>query len=108
MINNYRRITENEIAFVVLKILSEKNNGKATITELKHQIPDYTNLSEADRELSMTRPNEEVWEQQVRNIISHRNSEGNIIAEGYATYDPEDHSLKITDRGRVYIKNHNL
>ncbi len=31
---------------------------------------------------SETRPNEAIWEQQVRNITSHKNSPGNAIYEG--------------------------
>lgn len=44
-----------------------------------------------------------MWEQQVRNLVSHRTTEGNIVAEGYATYAPD--TLTITDAGRTHVKN---
>ena len=43
----------------------------------------------------------EMWEQQVRNIVSHRRTAGNIIAEGYATRFPR--RLTITEAGRKKV-----
>lgn len=76
------RITEAEIAKVVETILKNTATGEATIGELIAEIPDYITLSAEDRAPSPTRPNEAVWEQQVRNITSHKNSPGNAIYEG--------------------------
>lgn len=76
------RITEAEIADIIVQILSEKTSGQATIAELIREIPNRVTLSPEDRAPSPTRPNEEIWEQQVRNITSHKNSPGNAIYEG--------------------------
>jgi hypothetical protein len=49
---------------------------------LVREIPKRVTLSAEDLAQSTTRPNEAVWEQQVRNITSHKNSPGNAIFEG--------------------------
>jgi len=55
----------------------------------------------ADKEASPTRTNERVWEQQVRNIVSQRDVEGDYIREGLLAYNPG--GLSITDAGRAHI-----
>ena len=42
------------------------------------------------------------FSQIVRNQVSHRNDEGNIVYEGFATYDP-DLGLCITKKGHALI-----
>lgn len=46
--------------------------------------------------------NDTRFSQIVRNQVSHREDEGNIVAEGYATYDPAL-GLCITAKGRALI-----
>lgn len=96
------RTTEVEISEVVLRILAVRPNGEATIAYIKNQVPKHINLTAGDREPSPTRQNEELWEQLVRNIVSHKKSEGNYIAEGYITA-PSRGRLRITDSGRQKI-----
>ncbi len=76
------RITEAEIAEIVIAYLSEKTNGEATIAELVKEIPNRARLTADDLQPSPTRPNEAIWEQQVRNITSHKASPGNAIHDG--------------------------
>lgn len=76
------RITEAEIAEIVIDYLTEKTTGKANIKELVREIPRRVNLSSEDLRQSTTRPNEAIWEQQVRNITSHKDAPGNAIFEG--------------------------
>lgn len=75
------RITEAEIAEIVVEIL-EEGSGEATIAELIAEIPNRVALSAEDLAPSTTRPGEAIWEQQVRNITSHKNSPGNAIHDG--------------------------
>lgn len=96
------RTTEVEISEAVLRILAGRVNGEATIAYIKGQIPSLIVLTAGDREQSVTRPNEELWEQLVRNIVSHKATEGNYIAEGYLTA-PSRGRLRITDAGRRKI-----
>lgn len=76
------RITESEIAEVIVEYLTEKTSGRANIQELVREIPDRVSLSAEDLAPSPTRNNEAIWEQQVRNITSHKKSPGNAIYEG--------------------------
>jgi hypothetical protein len=76
------RITEAEIAEIIEGYLKEKTSGQASIKELVREIPKRVTLTEEDLTQSMTRSNEALWEQQVRNVTSHKNSPGNAIYEG--------------------------
>ncbi len=76
------RITESEIAEVVIEILQDRPHGRASIADLVDEIPRRVTLSPEDLAKSPTRSNERVWEQQVRNVTSHKNSPGNAIYEG--------------------------
>ncbi len=76
------RITESEIADVVEDILRDRPTEEASIGELVRAIPLRVKLSPEDLAPSSTRPGESMWEQQVRNITSHKNSPGNAIYEG--------------------------
>ena len=75
------KITEPQIGKAVLKILADRPGGTATIEQLKKALPDFVDLTDEDRKPSETRRGEEMWEQQLRNLVSHRDAEGNIIAE---------------------------
>jgi hypothetical protein len=76
------RKTEAEIADAVIAILRDRPNRRAMIADLIDEIPNRLTLSHEDLAQSPTRPNEKVWEQQVRNITSHKDSPGNAIYEG--------------------------
>lgn len=96
------RVTENEVAEAVLRVLAERPNGVADIATLIRDVPKFLNLSAEDRAPSPTRNGEELWEQQVRNITSHKASPGNYVCEGYLEIIKG--GLKITDAGRARIK----
>lgn len=99
------RVTEHEVATAVLSYLSDYHGGEATIQEIVEALPRYLDLSDADRQPSQTRHNEELWEQQVRNIVSHRNTPGNAINDGFLDHFPRGDDrhgrLRITDAGHV-------
>ncbi len=98
----HSRATEADIAIASLRIAAAQPNGIATYSRLKREIPNLIKLSTEDREQSVTRPNEELWEQLIRNIKSHSETPGNIICEGYATHVPRV-GYQITDAGRRYL-----
>lgn len=97
------KIGEHAIGEAVLEVLASCPGGTATMRELKERIPNHVNFSREDLKASQTRKGEQMWEQQVRNLVSHRNTEGNIIAEGYATHSPG--RLTITQAGRTHVAN---
>jgi hypothetical protein len=96
------KINEHAIGEAALQALATCQGGMATIGRLKELIPQHVNLSAEDLEPSQTRPGEAMWELQVRNLVSHRDTEGNIIAEGLADYAPG--RLTITDAGRLHVQ----
>lgn len=96
------RSTEQEIGQAVLKYLFNLPGGEADIASIKKHLRANYPFTDADSEPSDTRNNEEVWEQQVRNLVSHRGTDGNVINDGLIDYLPD--SLTITDAGAAYAK----
>lgn len=96
------RVTEYDVSVAVLRVLAETDKRSASIAYLVKHAPKFLDLSAADLATSKTRPNEALWEQQVRNITSHHETEGNFICEGYLNRIPN--GLEITDAGRVFLK----
>ena len=91
--------SEAEIAIAVLRVLATRPNGEATFAALRLEVPKHIQLTAEDQRQSTTRPNEEMWEQRLRNITSHKASPGNVIHEGYAEEIPG--GLRLTPPGRV-------
>lgn len=75
--------SEPDFGWAVMKILASQAGGQANTRTIIKLVPDYLSLSDEDREMSKTRPGEEIWEQRVRNLKSHSKIRGNVIAEGY-------------------------
>ena len=96
------RTGEPAIAMGVLEFLSTLPEGEASMADIKKAIPDYVPLTEADRAESVTRKGEELWEQQVRNITSHKDDPGNFIFESFL--EAVDGGLRITQDGRNHLK----
>lgn len=95
------RVTEDEIATAILRALSDRPNGEASLDELSEQLPRYADLSEMDREASRTREDEELWEQQLRNIVNHRQQPGNIINDGLVEWSPD--RMALTAAGKAWL-----
>lgn len=101
MPNKNGRSNEQEISLAALRYLATIPHGEAAIDEIKQHIPNFIQFTDADMEVSETRPNEMMWEQQVRNIVSHRTSPDSFINDGLMTYSPGH--LAITEAGRTYL-----
>lgn len=97
------RVTEAEVGIAVLRILANQPKGIANVKTLKIELPKLIKLTAADQEDSLTRSNEELWEQQVRNLRSHKNTEGNIFAEGLVEWVRRG-VWRITDSGHLNLK----
>lgn len=78
------------------------SGGEATISEIRRKIPAYLTLQPADRALSASRPGEEVWEQQVRNIVCHRDCDGNPIKAGKLRYSRRRLALAVLSQGDLF------
>ena len=94
------KLQEKELLLPFLKVLSLK--PIANTTDIKEFISNTNLLSEEDLKRSETRPNEKLWEQQVRNIIAHRNGRDYndfFTMESKGTYS-------ITQQGLDYLELH--
>lgn len=82
---HFNRIDEDTVAEAVEKYLKDVG-GIAPIRQIRRALPRYVDLSPADRAKSKTRNREELWEQQVRNVVCHRHCEGNAVKSGRLIY----------------------
>lgn len=98
-------ITENEVAAIVIDIACEQANGVATYDMIRSEVPKRYNLSAEDLVWSDTRPNEQMWEQKMRNIQSHHAAEGNFIHDGYLEHVAR-RGYRVTMHGRSLKKRH--
>jgi hypothetical protein len=97
-----RRTSESEMRIAALQVAASKPNGKATMTELKNEVDQYVALTIEDRIPSKTRPNEAMYQQIIGNIVSHRGSQTNLFAKGWAIYTGD--GIQITDAGRHHLR----
>ena len=97
------RVTEAEVAFAALQIAAAQSNGVASFHRLKQEIPNYLKLSADDQQQSTTRPNEEMWEQLIRNIKSHFDVPGNFICDGYLEH-VKGVGYRTTTAGKQLLK----
>ena len=97
--DEHNRLTENQIALAVCQIAAEQPNGVVSFSRLKREIPKRLIFSSADRAQSLARPNEQRWEQLIRNIKSHSSVPGNYIHEGYLEHVPRI-GYRVTPLGR--------
>lgn len=73
-------ISENDLAAVIEDILRERPNGEAQYSDLIPEIRRRVTLGADDLAPSKTRRGEEMWEQRARNITSHKNFKGRVVA----------------------------
>jgi Mrr N-terminal domain len=99
-----KRSSESEITEAVLQVLSDTPSGELSTNHIVKRVPKHIELTAGDKVASETRPNEEVWEQIVRNIVSHKKTDGNAIAEGLLNV-PSRGKMRITELGRLHVKN---
>ena len=92
---------ETELAKAVELYLFDAG-GKATIGQIRRNLPSYITLTDADRLPSTTRPGEEMWEQQVRNIVCHRDVIGNAVNAGKLRYTPRHLALANGPQGELW------
>jgi hypothetical protein len=96
------RVTENDVALAACAIAASRADGTASFDEMRRKVPGIVALSTADRRQSVTRRNEELWEQLMRNIKSHDKEPGNFIHDGYLQHVRRV-GYRITDAGRRYL-----
>lgn len=97
-------VTEEDVALAVLVIAAQNPNGIASFDQIRDEGHLYLALDSDDLAQSITRPNEPMWHQKIRNIQSHYQSPGNFIHDGYLVHIP-DVGYQITNAGRSRLAN---
>lgn len=96
------RSGEHDIAHAAMKYLATIPSKSATTSDVKQHVPNFITLTPDDQVQSETRDNEQVWQQVVGNIVSHRNdSPENFINRGLIDYNSGVWSL--TPAGETYL-----
>ena len=90
-----------------MQVLASQPKGEGTVKTLVKHVPEYVALTDEDRLPSEKRPNEEMWEQRVRNLKSHDKTPGNVIAEGFVEPIGKG-KYCLTEAGWLHLKHKNL
>ena len=96
-------ITEGELFLPVLQVLARSPGGFCTTSELIVELDDMLKPQGKDATIIENR-SDTYFSQKVRNIIAHRKTGASPIKQGYLEYVPEREGLKITEKGRVFLK----
>lgn len=95
-----RKMGESNIEYPILSILNDY--GPLTTSQLKEHFREFT-LPSGVNLMPLRNRNDEVIDQIVRNIVSHRNdSHNNMIYRGLIDYSSE--TLSITKDGKEYLR----
>lgn len=100
------RLREPEARILALRIAASRPNREASISYIKDHIQDYVELTDIDLKPSLTRPNEQRWQQITGNIVSHQQAGTSLFNRGYAerTHD----GIRVTDLGIEYLTKQGL
>jgi len=96
------RIKERDTYLPVLEYLDDVPGGFLKTSDLITALESRFRLSAADAEILAGRSDTR-FSQIVRNIVSHRDIDGNLIKEGWAEYDKGKRGLRITRLGRDHL-----
>ncbi len=96
------RVRESDLVLPGLRVMSERQDGFISTTELIQELEELFNPTGKDAEIIDGR-SDTFFSQKVRNMISHKDSPHNMIAKGYAEHDAEKEGLLITNEGRAFL-----
>lgn len=98
------RISEADLLLPTLRILAAQPSGAMTTSDLIESLTEIMNPQGKDAEILEGRQDTR-FSQIVRNMVSHKGAEGNIIAEGFVEHLGARKGLRITDAGLLHLKN---
>lgn len=102
LIEDQSRLREKEARMLALKIAASSKNLTADMQDIRAGVEKLYPLSPADRVPSPTRPAEQLWQQILRNVVSHRGSTKSIFARGLA--EKVGTGIRITTAGLDHLK----
>ena len=95
------RLREPEARIIALKIAASYPKGQASMAQIKEKFSQFYQLTDVDKRQSPTRRAEKIWQQIVRNIVSHAESSSSIFSRGLASID--NGIITVSDRGFDYL-----
>lgn len=95
------RISERELVIPSLELAAARPDGYISTTDLIDELTRLFQPAGVDAQILAGR-NDTYFSQKVRNMISHRNSSGSFIAQGYAEYTGD--GIRITPMGRTRLR----
>lgn len=96
------RIRERDTYLPILRLLSEAQDGFMPTSDLIRELERHFAPSGQDAEILAGRSDTR-FSQIVRNVVSHRDTPGNLIEEGWAEYEKGKRGLRITQAGREHL-----
>jgi hypothetical protein len=99
----FDRVTESDLMMPSLRLMAKKPDGFITTTDLVRELTSLFEPKGVDAEILEGR-NDTYFSQKVRNIISHKKSPTSFIEQGYAEYIESAKGLKITQKGKDFVK----
>src|SRR5271156_6268494 len=99
------RVSESDLLIPTLRILAEQPNGRMTTSRLIAELEaEFEPGDEAAEKLEGRQDTH--FSQIVRNMVSHKEVKGNIIAEGFALHLGSRSGLEITEVGRLHLRHY--
>ena len=98
------KLREPEARILALRIAATFPNCQASMAQIKKEVPDYRDLSEADLMPSRTRPNECMWQQIIGNVVCHQEVRTSIFNRGWAVRIESRNSIRVTEKGLAHLK----
>jgi hypothetical protein len=95
------RIRERDLVIPALRAAAA-NGGRITTTQLIDALSQEFEPSGIDAEILDGR-SDTYFSQKVRNLVSHRDTGTSMFTKGYATYDPDNEAISLTDAGHVFL-----
>ncbi|HEY7809874.1 MAG TPA: hypothetical protein VIA98_05800 [Allosphingosinicella sp.] len=102
LLEDHSRLREREARELVLKVAAKSPDRTATMEEIRSGVSSFYPLSKADRVRSLTRPAEQLWQQILRNVVSHRGGANSIFVRGLA--EKLGNGIRITSDGLRHLK----
>lgn len=98
------KLREPEARILALRIAATFPKNYASMAQIKREVPNFRELSEADLKPSRTRPNECMWQQIVGNVVCHKGAGTSIFNSGWAVRIESRKSIRLTEKGLAYLK----
>jgi hypothetical protein len=95
------RVSETDLVVPALGLAAKRPTGEIATADLIAELGEIFHPSGQDAQILHSR-HDTYFSQKVRNLISHRGSPSNFIANGYAEYSGE--GIRITDKGRKLLR----